>query len=59
MKLVRNTRSKESRDFWEFVESTAREVDSWPDWMKGGSTRQTERPQTAESERLTQPTKKS
>jgi hypothetical protein len=59
MKLVRNTRSKESRDFWEFVESTAREVESWPAWMKGGSTRQAERPQTAESKRPTEPTKKS
>jgi hypothetical protein len=37
MKLVRKTRDKESREFWQFVEKTAKEVESWPDWMKGGS----------------------
>jgi hypothetical protein len=39
MKLVRNTRDKASREFWQFVEKTAREVETWPDWMKGGTTK--------------------
>ena len=59
MKLVRNTRSKESRDFWEFVESTARKVESWPDWMKGGSTRSAEQLRPTEGKRPAEPTKKS
>jgi hypothetical protein len=45
MKLVRKTRDKESREFWQFVEKTAKEVEGWPEWMKGGSTKgEVERP---------------
>jgi hypothetical protein len=59
MKLVRNTRSKESREFWEFVENTSRKVESWPDWMKGGSTRQAERTEAAQDKRVAGTPKKS
>jgi hypothetical protein len=58
MKVVRNTRSKESRDFWEFVESTARKVESWPDWMKGRSTRSAEHPQRTEGKQPAAPIKR-
>jgi len=39
MKLVRKGRDKESREFWQFVERTAKEVGTWPEWMKGGGTK--------------------
>lgn len=29
--------NKEEKQFWAFVEKTAREVESWPAWMRGGS----------------------
>jgi hypothetical protein len=38
MKLKRNKADAESRAYWEFVEETAKEVRSWPEWMKGGET---------------------
>lgn len=32
---VRKATDKVSRDYWKFVERTAREVARWPDWKKG------------------------
>ena len=32
--MKKNLDTEENRKFWEFVEKTAKEVESWPDWMK-------------------------
>lgn len=36
MKVSRKMDDAESREYWEFVERTAREVETWPTWMRGG-----------------------
>lgn len=36
MTVSRKKDSAESREYWEFVEKTAREVETWPAWMRGG-----------------------
>ena len=33
-KLIRNRDTQESRDFWDGVERAAKEVESWPAWMR-------------------------
>jgi hypothetical protein len=38
MTLKRNKQDEASREFWDFVDRTAQEVSSWPDWKKGGPT---------------------
>jgi len=35
-KIKRNMDSEESREFWESVKKSAKEVESWPDWKRGG-----------------------
>ncbi len=35
MKLTKKRNTPESREYWEFVEKTAKEVADWPDWKKG------------------------
>lgn len=35
MPIKRNTKTEESRKFWEGVDRTAARVDAWPAWMKG------------------------
>jgi len=32
----------QEKDFWKSVEKMARQVDSWPQWMKGGEGRKVE-----------------
>lgn len=32
----RNTATTESRDFWEFADASAREVQEWPAWKRAG-----------------------
>jgi hypothetical protein len=39
--IMRNTSTVEDRRYWKFVDQTAQEVASWPNWMKGLSARQT------------------
>jgi hypothetical protein len=36
MAMRRNMDTKESQRFWKHAEETAREVDQWPEWMRGG-----------------------
>lgn len=33
--LIKDKSTPENREFWEFVEKTAEEVRSWPDWKRG------------------------
>ena len=43
--MVNKTASERRDDqFWKFVEETAREVDRWPEWMRGGTTRKDAKP---------------
>jgi hypothetical protein len=35
MKLSRRVDDEESKEYWEFVENTAKEVASWPSWLIG------------------------
>ncbi len=35
MKLVRNMDTPENRAFWRHVDKVAKEVDTWPAWMRG------------------------
>lgn len=44
MKLKRNTKDKESKEFWDFVDETAKEVEGWPDWKKDKQGEPTEEP---------------
>ena len=37
MKMEKSMRTPEDKRFWEFVDKTAREVEAWPQWMKGGA----------------------
>lgn len=34
MAIVPNRDTPENREFWDFVEATAKEVRQWPDWMR-------------------------
>lgn len=34
--LERDLSTRENRDFWDWVEKAAEEVDSWPQWKRGG-----------------------
>lgn len=34
-KILRDLSTTKSREYWKFVEETAREVRSWPDWLVG------------------------
>lgn len=36
MKVTKKKDTQEANEFWEFVEETAREVRTWPAWMRGG-----------------------
>jgi hypothetical protein len=35
---IKNKSTPKWREFWDFVEKTAREVDSWPAWKRGEAT---------------------
>ena len=35
MGVVPRLETEEQREFWAFVEETAKEVRSWPGWMRG------------------------
>jgi len=35
MKLTKRKDTAESKEYWAFVEKTAREVADWPDWKRG------------------------
>ena len=35
--MKKNLSTKENREFWEYVEKTAKKVDSWPDSIKSSS----------------------
>lgn len=35
--MSENKTLKDDKAYWSFVEKTAKEVDSWPDWKRGGS----------------------
>lgn len=35
-KIVRNLSTPEAREFWRRCEESAKEVKTWPDWMKAG-----------------------
>ena len=34
MKIKRNLKTQENRDFWDFVKRTAEEVDNWPEYKR-------------------------
>jgi hypothetical protein len=36
MKMEKSMKNPDDKRFWEFVDKTAREVEAWPQWMKGG-----------------------
>jgi hypothetical protein len=36
MKLTKKKDTRESQQYWAFVEKTAKEVAGWPNWKKGG-----------------------
>lgn len=35
MKLTKRKDTAESKEYWAFVEKTAKEVADWPDWKRG------------------------
>lgn len=35
MKVLRNEKGSKNREYWDFIERTSREVDSWPAWKTG------------------------
>ena len=37
MSVVKNRTTQRDREFWDHVESVAKEVRTWPDWMRGGT----------------------
>jgi hypothetical protein len=34
-RMSKDKSTQENRDYWSFVEETAREVAAWPKWMRG------------------------
>jgi len=50
MPLKKNKADRESKQFWEYVERTAAEVETWPDWKKGIVARPAAEPGSATEE---------
>ena len=36
-KSIRNTKTKENREYWKFVDGVVSDVATWPAWKRGGS----------------------
>lgn len=51
----KNFEKREEKQFWAFVEKAAREVDGWPEWMKGGSSSESPKKTTGRQNPGTEP----
>ena len=42
MTVIKNMKNQENREFWLHVESVAKEVNTWPQWMRSPRNRSNE-----------------
>lgn len=41
--MKRKTETAEEREYWDFIDRTAKRVESYPEWKRGGSSADTEK----------------